>query len=452
MYQKLWAVLLLMVTFIGNINAQNNQPKSVELSLEEAIEYALKNSYATQSAEQDIFKAQKQIWETTTMGLPQVNAGVDYTYNIKLQETPVDVSLFDPTIPEGTIDYISFGVKQSLGGNVSISQLIFDGSYIVALQSSRVYAAISDLAKLKTDIAVKQAVSMAYASVLSAEESIETLKGNIKVAKSNLKDISAMHENGLAEEQDVMQLELTLSSLNNALQMNNRSLEINREMLKYAMGMKLDQVLHLSDDLDAVLLSNYKLVSLEEALNVEGHIDYQISMNTLKTNELLIKYEKSKYLPNISAFFNAGYTSFSEVFDFFTFDERWRPSSLLGVSFNIPIFSSFQRKVKVDMAKIDYKKASIDHERLLQELFTTLHKAQNAYAFALDNYETSKKSLKLAQSIEHKETIKYKEGISSSLTLASAQGQLYQQQENYLNAIMAVIQAKIELDKALNKL
>lgn len=218
------------------------------------------------------------------------------------------------------------------------------------------------------------------------------------------------------------------------------------------MGMEISTKIELSENLDQVFNNSYKIVSLEEALNLENHIDYKISKNTLRSNELLIKYEQTKYMPNISAFLNAGYNNFSEVFDFFEFGERWRPFSLAGVSINIPIFSSFKRKVKVDMAKIDYKKAEIEHQQLMQNLFTNLHTAQNRYQFAMDNYQTTKKSLKLAKSIEQKERIKYTEGISSSLDFANAQNQLYNSQQNYINAIVSLIQAKISLDKALNKL
>ena len=446
-------ILLLLLLLPIFAWAQDNPQGVMRFSMEDAIKYALDNSYQTQRAMQDVYKSKKQIWEATAIGLPQINGGIDYAYNMKLVATPIPKQFVDPSAAEGETILASFGTKQTFGTSVSVSQIIFDGSYIVGLQSAKTVAAIAELAKEKTDILVKEAVSNAYTTVLINDETIVILKRNIESIESNIKDVSAMFENGFSEEQDVQQLELTLGSLKNALNQSIRMAEINREMLKFSMGMDLSQPLELTDDIDNLLLSSYEVTSLDEALNLENHIDFEISKNKLKTDELLLRYEKTKYMPNISAFLNAGYNSYSQVFDFFQFkSDQWAPMAMVGLKLNIPIFSSFQRKARVDMAKIDLQKSHVDQDQLAQSLFLQLHNAQSAYAYALDNYKTNKKNKELAESIERKENIKYQEGISTSLDLTNAQNQLYNSQQNYMIAISQVIQSKIALDKALNKL
>lgn len=427
------------------MTAQTNNKDVLKLSMEQAVAYAIDNGYQSQSSLQDVYYSKKQVWEATAIGLPQVSSEAKYNFNIKRMTQVIEL--------EGVPTAMQFGSPQDLSANITVSQIVFDGSYLVGLQSAKTVAKIAQLAKEKTEILVIEAVSNAYMAVLVSQETIKILDRNIVNVQSNIGQVKAMFENGLTEEQDVEQLELNLSILQNSMNQNRRVAEINAEMLKFVMGLDITQPIALTDNIENILLANYEVISLEEALDIEDHVEFKISVNNLKTKDLLVRYEKTKYIPNISAFFNAGYNGYSDVFDFFQFkDDRWFGMTVVGAQLNIPIFSGFQRKARVDMAKIDYEKSRINHEQLMQNLFLDLHKAQNAYAYSIDSYLTNEKNMKLAERIEHKENIKYKEGISTSLDLTNAQNQLYVSQQNYLNAILLVVQSKISLDKALNKL
>lgn len=455
--KRVYLIFLTVFIVLSSVLSQTDEETTMEFSLDEAISYALENSYQSQNASLEVLRTQKQVWEATAIGLPQISASADYNYNIQNPASPFPAEIIPedmrpPGIGPGDKILLAFGTKQTMGGAISASQKIFDGAYIIGLQSARTIAKITELAQQKTDVLVAEAVSLAYVSVLVGDETIEILQRNIQNVETSINQISAMYENGLVEEQDVEQLELNLSSLKNSLDRSIRMSGINEEMLKFSMGLDIGKEIRLSDEIEKVLLSRYQLSALGEALELEDHIDFQISENKLKTSDLLVKYEKSKYMPNLSAFFNAGYNSYSEIFDFFEFkDEQWAPIAIVGLQLKIPVFSSFQRKARVDIAKIDQKKALLEHDEMVQRLFMNLRIAQDGYAYSLDNYNTAQNSLKLAGNIERKENIKYKEGISTSLDLTTAQNQLYAQQEKYLNAILAVIQSKVSLDKALDK-
>ena len=68
-------LLFFALTTCFGIHAQE---KSMSLSLDEAIKYALENSYNTKVARNDIKSAKEKVWETTAIGLPQINGKVDY--------------------------------------------------------------------------------------------------------------------------------------------------------------------------------------------------------------------------------------------------------------------------------------------------------------------------------------------------------------------------------------
>ena len=125
------------------------QEKEVHLSMQEAIDYAIKNNYDNKVASKNIEAAKERKWETTTIGLPQINGKVDYQNWLKQQVSLLPAELAGG--PAGTFVPVRFGTKQTMNASVTLTQLIFDGSYLVGLQSAKTYLKISEQAKEKTE-------------------------------------------------------------------------------------------------------------------------------------------------------------------------------------------------------------------------------------------------------------------------------------------------------------
>ena len=167
-----------IILFIGILTGVAiNAQESISLSLNQAIDYGLKNSYSAINASRDIEAAKLKKWETTTIGLPQISATVDYQNWIQQQVSLLPAEFFGGT--EGEFAEVAFGTKQSLNATATLKQLIFDGSYIVGLQSAKVYLKISENAKDKTELGIREAVINSYGNVLLSEESILILEKNI---------------------------------------------------------------------------------------------------------------------------------------------------------------------------------------------------------------------------------------------------------------------------------
>ena len=130
--------VLLGLLFAVQINAQ----ESISLSLEQAIAYGLKNSYATINATRDIDAAKLKKWETTTIGLPQISATIDYQNWIKQQVSLIPAEFFGGNV--GEFAELAFGTKHNMNATATLRQLIFDGSYLVGLQSAKTYLKISE--------------------------------------------------------------------------------------------------------------------------------------------------------------------------------------------------------------------------------------------------------------------------------------------------------------------
>lgn len=438
-------ILLIALLFSAITNAQ-----TLTLSLEEAIVYGVKNSYASINSNRDVAIAKKKRWETIATGLPQVNAKMDYQNWIKQQVSLIPAEFFGGK--KGEFAEVAFGTKQNVNASATLSQLIFNGSYLVGLQSAKTYLKISELAKIKTEEAVREAIINAYGNALIAEESILVLEKNKQSLDKNLHELTQMYENGFVEEESVEQLKLTLASVKSKLSQTKKMKDIAYKMLNITLGVDINTKVTLTDDLPKLALQYMDLEALKSSTNIKNHIDYLIAKNTEKSNELLVKYEQSKALPSLSAFLNYSYSANANEFNFFDSNQKWFDASLLGVSLNIPVFTSFGRTAKIQQAKIEFEKSKTNLSEIEQKLLLQLEKSKADYTYAVEEYQTAKSNLQLAERIEKKQQIKFFEGISSSFEFLEAQRQLYSVQQSYLQSMLELINTKASLNKAMNSL
>lgn len=430
------SIIILFLT----ISLGFSQEEKSSFSLQEAINYAIENNRTVKNAALDIDAAKKQKWETTASGLPQLNADVDYQNALKR-----NVFVFGDQIIEA-------GPKQSLSATATLSQKLFDGSYLVGLQSAKVFLEISKNAKEKTDLEVRKAVINAYGNILLAEESIKILERNISVLEKNLFDITKIYENGLEEEESVEQLKITLSGVKSNMSNVKRLRDLAYQMFNITIGKNIDADTKLTEDLELLTAKNIVPTLLEKEDNIENNIDFKIANNDKTAKELLVKLEKSKGLPRLNAFLNGGYVANRERFNFTDTSQKWFGSSLFGVSLNIPIFSSGMRNAATSRAKINLEKADIILTETAQKLKLQIASAKSDYQFAIEDYDNKKENLALAERIEKKNQTKFFEGITSSFELRQAQTQLYQAQNELLQTMLDVINKKAELETVLNEI
>jgi outer membrane protein len=440
--------LLLLLVAIATTGIAQETKKSYQFTLKEAIAHALENNYAAINSSRDIEAAKKKKWETTTIGLPQINSNINYQNNLVIQKSVVPAEFFGGN--PGEFQEVEFGVKHNMVANASLSQLLFDGSYLVGLQSAKVYLQISQNAKEKTDLEIREIVINAYGNVLLARESVKVLESNKKSLEKTLFETQETFKNGLIEEENVEQLQITFSQIKSMLSNAQKRETIALKMLKLVLGIDMEEELILKDNLDQLANDNL-IVNSNFDFSVTNTIDYKIGLNNEEASRLLLKLEKSKALPSLSATANFGYNSFSNTFSFLERDQNWFNFSNIGVGLNIPIFSSLGRTARTQQAKIAYEQAKTQLKETEQKLLLEFEKSKTDYEFSVEQYVVSKENLRLAERIENKQQIKFKEGISSSFEFTEAQRQLYAAQQDHLQAMIEVISKKATLDKISNQ-
>ncbi|MCG2459188.1 TolC family protein [Flavobacteriaceae bacterium F89] len=417
-------------------------------TLEEAIAFAQANNYSSINAGRDMEDAQKQKWETIASGLPQINGDIGYQNQLKQQVTllPAEIAGGEP----GTYIPVTFGQSQSAVATATLRQQIFDGSYIVGVQATKTFLEYSANNKEKTDLDVRKSVVQAYGNVLLAQETVSILEKNQAALDKNLRETQIIYENGLGDEESVEQLQITLASIENQLKNAERFEDITVQTLNLVMGREIYAPIQLAEDLDQLLQANMDLGIVQEVFNLENNVDYKIATNLNEQRFLELKLAKSYNLPTLNAFVNYGASAYSNNFSFFSKDQKWYDSSILGLDLKIPLFSSLGRNATIQRAKIALDKAKTQLTETEQNIQLQLERAKSDYLFAIENYNTSKDNLGLAERIEAKNETKYFEGLATSFDLRQAQTQLYSAQQEYLQSMVKVINQKTELETILN--
>jgi len=427
--------------------AQEEQ-KEYSFSLEEAIEYAIDSSYNAINARRDIEAAIKRKWETTADGLPQIDANIDYQNNLKrpVQLLPAEIT----GGPPGTFVPVQFGTKQNLSATATATQLLFDGSYLVALRASKTFLDYTNTTTQKTLLEVRKSVIDAYGNVLLAQELVTILESNQTTLQKNYDETKEIFENGLQEEEAVEQLQITLLQITNQLNNAKRLVGITQEMLNLTLGIPLEHKITLTENLDNLAEENISLTLMNTEGSIEENLDYKLAQNLIEQREHEYNLERTKALPRLTTFLNYGTTANSEKFTFLNDNQQWFQSSIWGVSLNIPIFSSLKRSAKTAQARIALDQAETQFDQAKEQIRLQIDRAKNDYQFAIENYQTAKQNLRLAERIENKNQIKFTEGLATSFELRQAQTQLYQTQQEFLESMLEVLNKKAALETILN--
>ena len=416
------------------------------IDLEQAIAIAKENNRSMVNAAVDIQIARQKRWETIAIGLPQISLSAGYANALQQPTSLIPAEFFGGQA--GEFSEVIFGTEQSANAGLRLEQLLFDGSYLVGLQASEIYLRISKQAFVKTEQAVAQATVDAYVNALLSKAQLTVFEQNLSTAQNNLNDIKVIYENGLTEKENVQQLELTVLSLKSGLLYTKQMAEVAEHVLRYVMGIDLDAPLNLSSTLEGLALQSQG--KLPNTLDVNANINFQMAENNIRVKELLLKLERFKSMPKISAYLSGGYDGYNQSFNFTEPEQNWYGRANFGVTINVPIFSSLQSQAKRQQAKLALKQSKNQAIDVAQKLLLEESKLRNEVQFNLSNVQTLAQNLALATEIERKNQLKFKEGLASSFELRQAQTQLYQAQNNYLSSMQQLVISKKKLSLLLN--
>ncbi len=432
-------MILLILLSLGGVKISAAQD-TLRLSLNDALKMAQENNLNIKNSQLDLKMAQKKIWETTSIGLPHVDGTAKYQFLPKVPSMPA--SNFDPNASPDAV--LELGVKQNIVYDLTVSQLIFNGAYLIGLKASKVYFNLSKESLEKSILDINESVTNTYYMILVGEESHKILNANLKNVNKTFEEIRETYKQGLVEKTDVDQLELTANTITNAISQIDNNIEMARRLLKIQLGLADNASVALTDQLGMEEPQVSKLTALvNEPFILEKSVDFKM----LTTSELLAKYDYKKEitnsLPVISAFYDHQEKWKTPAFDF-------TPKDVIGINLSLPIFSSGQRSAMVSQKRMAFEKATNNKLYMSNTLLMQSSQLQNDLRTKLEKFQIQKKSKDLSDVIYQRTLEKYKQGISSSMELMTIQNQYLNSLTDYYQGIYDVIGAKTKLEKLFN--
>ncbi|HYF71114.1 MAG TPA: TolC family protein [Ohtaekwangia sp.] len=472
---KRYLLLLLLLSQIQEIAAQQQDSISTgPLTLEECIQYALENSLTIKNSSIDENIAKARVKETRGIGLPQVDANLSVQHNVKLQRfyNRADVlgQFTGATIEDLPSDAIvagsnPFQLKSTGIGTLTVSQILFNGSYLVGLRAANAYKDLSVKASRQTREEVIVQVTKAYYTALINNERMTLFDNNIGRVDSLLRTTRALHENGFAESIDVDRIRVTLNNLKTERENFNNLQVLSIELLKFQMNYPMDKDLELEGDINSIAIPESS-AAYDAEWDYSNRADYQVLMANRKMQMLNVKNNYAAGLPSLVAQYNYGYftqspdlagvfrteTPSSSSFNNMLGPDKWYSYSNFSVSLAIPIFSGLQRSYKVQQAKLELKKVENNLNSLKSGIDLEIKQSKTIYDNSLKTLVSQRENLELAENVARVTKIKYEEGVGSNIEVIDAESALKETQINYYNALYDALVAKVDLDKAYGKL
>ena len=430
MNTKLKLILFLTAIILCNVQGQ----EKLSLSLEDAKNYALEYNKMIKNADLAVKEAQKKINETISIGLPQADATVDYSNFLGAE---MELSFGEGLPPR----IIPFNPTSNL--NITVSQLIFSGSYIVGLQSVKLYREMSEKNLLKTEQDIKVLVTNYYTNALLAEHTVEILTKSYQNTQEIFEKTKTMESVGMAEKLDVDQFKVQLSSLENSLKAAERQRELVYNLLRLQLGVSANTSIELTDSLSDLMGGlEYEMLT-EKSMILDNNLDYQLMSTQERLSEKQITLKKMGYLPTLSGFYNYTNKILKPELDF-------SPKNIVGLNLSIPIFSSGMRNSQLSQAKIQYE-TTINNKELLEDQLL-LQEKQSRYNLmnAMEQYENRKNNVEVAFRVFKSYKLKFEQGVASSLDLTQSSNSYLQAESEYAMAVMNLLEAQISLQKLMN--
>jgi outer membrane protein len=421
----------------------------LQLSLQQAMDLAAKQSYAVQASSLETEKARSKVKEITAIGLPQINGSANITNYIDVPTTLIPNFFSAPG--EGP-EFIaaSFGVPWSMNAGISVSQLLFDGSYLVGLKASRTFAESTQLDLQKAEADARNQAAKAYFGVLAAEEGVRLAGEGIPILEKTHTEVRAMLDAGMAEQTDVDRITIQVEQIKAQQRSFKQQADVARMLLALTLGVPLGTPITTTDKLETILNDAGEMGLTEQQLESGSHVEMMQANTLVELQTLNVKNEKSKAMPNLVGFFNYQQQWYGPEFEPFGGPYDWYPATLWGVTLNVPIFSSGSRIHKVKQARLALDQVNVNRTATDERLKTMVEQQRSTARTAVDNLETEKRTMDLAKNIFDRTSIKFTNGSAASFELTQEQGNYLLAQQTYVQRLVELLMARADLRKALD--
>ena len=417
----------------------------LKLSLKDAQEFAIHKNRAVISSRMDVAASKTAIWEAVSGGLPQVSVSGSFTDNLKLMTTLLPGDFFGRP---GEKVPVTFGSQFNSSASIQANIVLFNAPLYLGIETTKLAMKLSKENLEKSEQDTKESVASAYYLILVSEKSLKILDENIANLKETLKSTRVMYAAGMAESTDVDQMESNVSMVENSRSSMQRTIELNYNLLRFQLGVPTDTPIELTETLEGLTDKINVEALLSQEFDHTRNVTYQLMAGQEQMSALALKSQKASVLPTLAGFYNYGTNGMGEKIN----EQRWFPNSMTGLQLTLPIFGSGQKYSSIRKAKINLEKARNNTEMIKEQLLLQEKQLRFNLVNANLQYKSQKENIEVAKRVYESMKNKYKQGMASSLDLTQSNSLYLDAENNYITALMNLLQTKLALDKLLNNI
>ena len=406
---------------------------TLSLSLAEAQDYAVRQNRSLKNASLAVQEAYAARWQTIASMLPQVDGSYSYSnycgYSATLAMGGAEMKINMPNVG-------ALGVTASMGLN---------GQAIVGVLLNNIAIDMKKIALEQSESQLRGSVMETYVSVL-ALQSISALLDSSLVNIQGLETITQYAvEAGAAEQTAADQIRVRVNTMKNSINAQKRSIELATNSLKVLLDVPVETELTLTDSIEAVLSPESVISLLAENFAIENNLNYQLLQKQVDLAEKNVHMAGWAYGPTLSVGYN-----YTDQQYYGEGGMRMTPPNVVQVSVRMPLWSSGKRAAGVVEKKIALEEArntlSETTDNLAIQYRQLCYNLTNAY----ETYLNEKDNIEVAQRVFTSATNKYKYGASSNMELTNASNDLINAESTYVQSILSLVNAQVELDTFLN--
>jgi len=402
-----------------------------ELTLKQCVELGLSNNLQIKKAGLEIDKSRQKEWEVISAAFPQITPVYTLNDNLILGTSLLPGEIF------GKAGYIPvrMGTQYNTSAGVNTSVTLDYSTLFLAHKASLATREMAEMNKEKVEQNVVFSVANAYYSIQLVNEQIKMTDANLKKTNELVAASKVQYENGIIKKMDYQRLLVNQTNLSTELQNNVNAYEYSLLSLKFQMGVPLDSAI-------AIALNMETMTIAENNSGFASNIDLQIIDQQKTLNDLNIKQTWAGYYPKITA--SASYMTQAFQNDNIAF-KNWYGNSVVGGTVSWPLFDGLTKKFRVDQIKIQQTQLDIDKKYLSENLKLNIANANNKLKLSQMDLQAQDQNRKLAEEIYAAAEVQYKEGISTISDLLAVEYSMKESQTKYLQALVKVKQAELEL-------
>jgi outer membrane protein TolC len=411
------------------------------LSLDDAIELALKRNKSISVARLGVSRAESQVREAYGTALPSVNFSAGLNHNIQL---PV---FFFPNPVTGQVAPLRFGLTNGYNVTTQVQQILFNSSVITAISASQLY---SDAAEAQLRAAVAEVVTETkkrYYQAVAASGYATVAEATLTNIREVQRNITALFQEGLVAEFDKIRADVAVANAQPMLLQAKSGRFAALAALQTYIGVDLtDSVMVSEGALTDPLATPESEASV--ALALKENLDLRAIAQQIEVGRRMVDLSRADYYPTLAAFGQWQNQGQSETLN------GWQSASslLVGLSFSMNLFNGLRTNEKVEQASIDVNTAQ---ERLSQ--VTDLIKLQvrtliNQLESAAQRSNAQKSTVDQAQRGYEIARIRYREGTGSLLEITDAETSLSQSKVNAINALVDYHVTHADFDRATGQI